>query len=366
MREEDISARNLWHIPLFRDVVYLALVSFSVWAVLSYWRIFFPLAVSLLLAYVFNDWINAIEKKYVLTRKKISFFIVITFSVLILAFFVWLGPVVTSQSQKLIAELPIYIDVLSKKSGIDMLEFIPGKLENMKTETLLSNVGEALQSTGKLWVVLRDAFTNATYFLFYLILIPIYWYYLMVNFERMLAFLIQYIPVSKRDTTIRVARKMDRTSSDFFRGRILIAFIMGGMFSIGWWLAGVPYWFLLGMLTGVLNIIPYVSALGWPVAIVFKYFEATQLNQSTDFMSIIFWPSFVYGIVQFVEGWIMTPWIQGDQTEMSVPTVLFVVFLGGYIGGIFGLLLAIPIAACIKIYIYDIILPRLKLWAEEN
>ncbi len=139
MREEDISARNLWHIPLFRDVVYLALVSFSVWAVFSYWRIFFPLAVSLLLAYVFNDWINAIEKKYVLTRKKISFFIVIIFSVLILAFFVWLGPVVTSQSQKFIAELPIYIDALSKKSGINMQEFIPGKLENMKTETILTS-----------------------------------------------------------------------------------------------------------------------------------------------------------------------------------------------------------------------------------
>jgi predicted PurR-regulated permease PerM len=184
MREEDISAKTLWQVPLFRDAVYLAALFLSIWAIISYWRIFFPPAVSLLLAYVFNDWINHIERKYILTRKKISFLIVITFSVFVLAFFVWLGPLVTSQSQKLIAELPIYIESISKKFGLNIQDLIPGNIEDMKMGTLLSSVGEALQSTGKLWTLIRDAFTDATYILFYLILIPIYWYYLMVNFEK--------------------------------------------------------------------------------------------------------------------------------------------------------------------------------------
>jgi len=366
MREEDISARNLWQVPLFRDVVYLLAISFSLWFILSHWRIFFPLIISLLLAYVFNDWINYLEKKFILTRNKIAFLIVITFSVVILVFFIWLGPVVSSQTQRLFTELPTYIDELSKKIGVNIQEYIPGKIENIKTETLLNSVGGALQNTGKIWIVLRDVFTNATYFVFYLILIPIYWYFLMVNFEKMLTFIVRYIPTSKRDTTLRVARKMDRTASSFFRGRILISIAMGGMFSIGWWLAGVPYWFLLGMITGLLNIIPYVSVVGWPVAIAVMYLDTIQLGEATDFMSIVFWPSFVFGLVQFIESWIMTPLVQGEQTDMSVASVLFVVFLGGYIGGVLGLLLAIPLAACIKIFIYEIILPKLGRWAQDN
>jgi predicted PurR-regulated permease PerM len=52
---------------------------------------------------------------------------------------------------------------------------------------------------------------------------------------------------------------MDDAVGDFFRGRLLIALIMGILLSAGWFLTGVPYWFLLGMLTGLLNIVPYLS-----------------------------------------------------------------------------------------------------------
>ena len=50
---------------------------------------------------------------------------------------------------------------------------------------------------------------------------------------------------------------MDQAIGQFFRGRLVIEFIMGVLLSAGWFLAGVPYWFFLGMVTGLLNVVPY-------------------------------------------------------------------------------------------------------------
>jgi predicted PurR-regulated permease PerM len=65
-------------------------------------------------------------------------------------------------------------------------------------------------------------------------------------------------------------------------------------------------------------------------------------------------------VVQFIESWLLTPWVQSQSMEMSAVTVLIVVFIGGAVGGFYGLLLAIPLAACIKILLQELVLPQLE------
>ncbi|MEO8047083.1 MAG: AI-2E family transporter [Nitrospirota bacterium] len=65
-------------------------------------------------------------------------------------------------------------------------------------------------------------------------------------------------------------------------------------------------------------------------------------------------------MVQFVESWVLTPLVQSRSLEMSAITVLIIVFIGGAVGGFYGLLLPIPIAACIKILIQELVLPGLE------
>jgi predicted PurR-regulated permease PerM len=130
----------------------------------------------------------------------------------------------------------------------------------------------------------------------------------------------------------------------------------------------VPYWFLLGILTGILNIVPYLSIITWPVAIMLKYVDVltNDAAQSAGLLAIVIWPSAVYLAVQFLDGWILTPWIQSGQTNMSAVTILIVVFIGGALAGVWGLLFAIPVTACIKILFEELVLPPLRQWANTH
>ncbi|MGH7793638.1 MAG: AI-2E family transporter [Candidatus Binatia bacterium] len=119
---------------------------------------------------------------------------------------------------------------------------------------------------------------------------------------------------------------------------------------------------------GLLNIVPYLSVVGWPIVIFLKYAETltSGAGQTADFLSIALWPSVVYVGVQLLEGWLLTPWIQSGQTNPNAATVLVVVIIGGALGGILGLLFAIPIAACIKILLQEVILPQMRRWAGDT
>ncbi|MEX0742380.1 MAG: AI-2E family transporter, partial [Phycisphaeraceae bacterium] len=85
-----------------------------------------------------------------------------------------------------------------------------------------------------------------------------------------------------------------------------------------------------------------------------------------DFWLVVFWPSFVYVVVQFLESWLLTPVIQGRSLDMSIVTILIVVFVGGALGGLYGLILCIPLVACVKILLHEAVLPSIRTWAAEN
>jgi len=124
----------------------------------------------------------------------------------------------------------------------------------------------------------------------------------------------------------------------------------------------VPYWFLLGIGTGVLSLIPYAATLGWPMAVFMKYLEVStsQSLASVDWMAVAFWPSLVYGVVQILEGWVLTPWIQRQSTDLSAVTILLVVLIGGALAGVYGLIVAIPLTACLKILLKELLVPTIK------
>ena len=154
---------------------------------------------------------------------------------------------------------------------------------------------------------------------------------------------------------------MDHAVSGFSSGRFLIGLLTAGMYPGGWALADVPYWFLLGVVTGFLTVVPYLSAIGWPLAVLLKYLDViTGDTASFGWLPVVVWPSLVYLMVQFVESWILTPLVQSRSMEMSAITVLIIVFIGGAVGGLYGLLLPIPIAACIKILIQELVLLGLE------
>ncbi|MEM7622043.1 MAG: AI-2E family transporter [Planctomycetota bacterium] len=189
-----------------------------------------------------------------------------------------------------------------------------------------------------------------------------FFYFVSSRWPAVKSFLSKLIPDERRERVLDLAGKMDAVVSGFVRGRLTIAFLLGVFWAIGFTLIGVPAAIPLGFVTGVLAIAPYAAIVGVPVAIVLLWVEG-----HTGLRGNIWWvivaPIVVYNAGQLLDDYVLTPRIQGKETDMDIPTILFATLAGGALLGFFGLLLAIPVAACLKILIKELFWPRFRRWA---
>jgi predicted PurR-regulated permease PerM len=126
----------------------------------------------------------------------------------------------------------------------------------------------------------------------------------------------------------------------FFRGQIIIALAQGVLFAIGFFLVGLPYGLLIGMLLGILNIIPYLGSIaGLAVALPLAYFSDGGVLRVVLVLV-------VFGVVQAIEGYVLTPRIMGERTGLHPALIIFAIFFwGAALGGILGMMLAVPLTA---------------------
>jgi predicted PurR-regulated permease PerM len=83
----------------------------------------------------------------------------------------------------------------------------------------------------------------------------------------------------------------------------------------------------------------------------------------SDALAVFLWPSLVYGIVQASDDWLLTPWLQGRELEMDFVTIILAVLIGGAVAGLLGMLLAVPAAACVRIFWAEVLRPGLTTFA---
>lgn len=363
MRARELTFRQLFEFPLFRVAIFLAVFVLLTLAISQLWQIFLPVFIGLILGYITNPLIQKCDQRWGVDRR-LSAALFLMGAVSILGLTAYLAfPIVLDQLSALFSRVPEYIEFVEKKTSLDLGAF---KKENL-TDNKWFNAKDLVNGSGQVLTVVTTFLSQTTYILFALLMIPIFWFSFAVFLGPIKDWLDHFIPMSKKKEVHSLLKKMDKAVFGFFRGRLIVASIMGVMFSIGWWWAGVPFWFVLGMITGYLSIVPYMAALGWPVAVLLTYAEINHSGEASfAFMDVLFWPSFVYGVVQFIEGWFLTPYIQGEKTDLSVSAVLIVVFIGGSVGGILGMLLAIPLASCLKLFLNECVFPELRAWAANN
>ncbi|MCH2135634.1 MAG: AI-2E family transporter [Phycisphaerales bacterium] len=193
-------------------------------------------------------------------------------------------------------------------------------------------------------------------------LIPFYFFFFSLWYPRVARFVDSMIPDRSRPTVEPLLHKFDRAVAGFVRGRLFIAFIMGLLFALGWGLIGVPYAILLSVVTAVLCLVPFVSIITLPIAI--GLLAAAELDlpeaQRMSWLGILIWPSLVFTVIQLLDGWVLQPIIYGKTTDLDPVTIFVAILAGGSVLGIYGMLIAIPVAACVKILLVDLVIPKLR------
>ncbi len=216
-----------------------------------------------------------------------------------------------------------------------------------------------------------SAISFTSYLLLAAVVVAFCFFFFSWKFDAVLHWFEPYIPQSSRAHTLDMLRQMDLAVSSFVRGRVIQSLVMMVVLVVGWYLVDVPYWFLLGVLTGILNVVPFLPMVGWLVAVLLTVMTAVAggggaESQAGFHFGLLLWPTVVYFIAQGLDGWLIEPVVQGKATNLDPLTVMLVVLIGGSLLGLVGMLLAIPLAACVKILMREMVLPRLKVMAADN
>ncbi len=176
-----------------------------------------------------------------------------------------------------------------------------------------------------------------------LLLIPFFVYYLLVDYGAIGERFDRLVPPRHRAVASTLLSRINFVISSYVRNQLIIAMVMGVLYAIGFMIARVPLAISIGLLSGLLNFIPYLGTL-------------TGLGLSLSFVALDGggWPRIIgvvaiFAIVQSLEGYYLTPKLLGGSLDLHPMWVLIGLMIGGSLFGILGIILAVPVIAIAKV-----------------
>ncbi len=304
-----------------------------------------PFAVSALLAYMGDPLVDRLERFLPRWLAVTSVFLVI-FGVLVLGLLVLL-PLVEGQIAALVARLPEYWarlqghllpwlgETLGLERELEDLSALPQILAQHWREAggLAKGMVSAVSHSG---LVLLGWLAN-------LFLIPVITFYLLRDWDLMMARLRELLPRRVEPTVVRLARDADQVLGAFLRGQLMVMLALASVYSLGLYLVGLDFALLIGLIAGLVSFVPY---LGFLVGILLAGI-ATWLQFQELFMLLPV--AAVFAVGQALEGMVLTPLLVGERIGLHPVAVIFAVLAGGQLFGFFGVLLALPVAAVVMV-----------------
>ena len=178
-----------------------------------------------------------------------------------------------------------------------------------------------------------------------LFITPIVTFYLLRDWDRMMAKLNDLLPLHYADTVREQLALIDRRLAGFVRGQMIVAGILGSFYAIALSLAGLEFGLVIGLAAGAISFIPFVGSVsGFVVSV------ALALVQFDTWPPVAIVAG-IFGVGQLVEGNFLTPKLVGDKVGLHPVWVIFALLAGGSLLGLVGMLLAVPLAAVIGVLV---------------
>jgi predicted PurR-regulated permease PerM len=315
-------------------------------------NVFLPLAVAAVAALVVTPYFEWLRRAVRLPS--VIALIVVFLSLLIpVAAFAWFfGALLVEQISDLVSKLPEWwqsVEAWGREKAPPVVAFLQRHDVLQRVQEQQSHLVQGLQVFGTGALSAGAGVLSAVGRLLSWVVLPVYFsFFLLV--ERQQRFSLEsYLPFLKQETRHDVSYLVNEFVDimvAFFRGQIIIAFLQGLLFAIGFTIVGLKYGFVIGLALGFLNIIPYLgNMVGLGVALPLAFF------QPGGGVIKVLWVLVVFALVQMIEGYVLTPRIMGDRTGLHPMTIIVAIFFwGSALGGIMGMILAIPLTAFLVVF----------------
>lgn len=341
------SMRSGWHIAFwFGAAVLLFVVLWLCWAILP------PFIIALAIGY-FLDPIASRLQSFGLSRLIATLVIMAAFILIAALVGVLVVPILGHQLAGFIKQLP---DIIDKLTGL--VNSAANWLGSGYVAPVLQRFGlsptHAAEAGTSTTGLLGDAARTAASFLnsvidrglavisivSLLIVVPVVAFYMLLDWNLMIAAIDNLIPLRHRDTAHQLGHEIDVAIAGFLRGQSLVCLFLGTWYSLGLTVVGLNFGLLIGITAGFLSFIPYVGSL---TALVISAIVA--LVQGWPHWHLFFFAMGVVLFGQFLEGNILSPKLVGDKVGVHPVWLIFAFLAFGNLMGFIGLLIAVPLAA---------------------
>ncbi len=310
--------------------------------------ILLPFVAGMVLAYFLDpvaDWLE----RHGLSRLAATIAILTTFVVSFVLALMVIVPILATQFAGFAANLPAYLATLQSL----ITEFDPGWLERtigVDAQSLREALsGLISQGAGFMTGLFQSLWTSGLAIINIgglLVVTPVVAFYMLLDWDRMIAKVDSWIPRDHVGTVRRLAKDINTATAGFLRGQGTLCIILGVLYAVGLTIVGLNFGLLIGLFAGLISFIPYIGSL-------------VGLVLSVGVAFVQFWPDWtmvavVAGIFfagQFIEGNILQPKLVGKSVGLHPVWLMFALFAFGSLFGFVGLLLAVPASAAVAVLV---------------
>ncbi|GAA0257742.1 AI-2E family transporter [Rhodanobacter caeni] len=324
----------------------LAITAIIAWLVWLLAPVLMPFAVAAMLAYLGDPLADRLERLG-LKRMWAATVVFVVLLLVVCGVLLLLIPLIARQVENLIENLPRYGDWAQHVAWPwlrDRLHLDPDTFDSDRLlEAIKAHIGSIGTVTATVLGRVSRSGIGIAMWLTNLVLIPVVAFYLLRDWDRLVATIDRMLPRSIQPTIAYLARESDSILGAFVRGQLLVMLALGVFYGAGLGLVGLTVGPLIGMVAGLLSFVPYLGfIIGFVAAIV------AVLVQYGDWMHVLLVCG-VFVLGQLLEGYVLVPKLVGDKIGLHPVAVIFAVLAGGYLFGFLGVLLALPAASVIMV-----------------
>ena len=325
---------------ILRGVLTLVAAIVAVWVLYELRGVLILIYVSTLLAMGFSPIVRALERRRQFRLPRWAAILVVYVGVLltIAGLLSLVVPPLVSQVTQLYTDLPRIIDKFQKmlvdRGLVESTWNWSDMLKNVQSTGLATGLLGALQTMIGLAATLVTVIT--------VLLLP---YYLLLEAASLQKGFLHLFDPDSRPRVARISREVTTKAGAWLSGQLLLGGVIGTTATIGLWILGVPYFYVLGLIAGLGEMIPVIGPI---LAAVPAVFMGLTVSGKTAVFVLIY-----FTIQQLVENNVLVPRIMERQVGVSAATVIVALLVGSQLLGILGAVLAVPTAAIIKVLLQE-------------
>ena len=323
-----------------------AVLAILMWLIIQLRIIWPPLIFAVILVYLFKPLVDRMERGRV-PRVVGGCLAYLVFGGLLVLIGVLVVPAISEQAVDLVEQVPVLIDRsatwvvdvadrLNIPIGVEGVESVSASLREWFADP--ANRDVILEGLGRVGEIARGVLEV----LVIVLLAPVLAFYILVDAPNLTTSARNLIPSAQRSEVLHVGRQIARAVGGFIRGQLVVALIVGVLSSAVLYFLDLPFWLLVGLTAGLLNIVPFIGP--W----VGGFLGVSTALIVGDFGKVV-WVALLFLAIQQIDNHLISPVVLRVAVRLSPATIILALLAGGSLGGLFGVLIAVPLTAVLKI-----------------